>query len=182
MRPVRLTHCFDPIKDLRWIPRYRASWLHAANLEFCFGRQVSRKLHPVKWPADPGRIVGHSYKAPGSVQGSCGMRNPISLSPQAWTFSRSTSSQSCLLDLKEGNSFWWHFNSGSTFWIPSDAPSSLARVKAAESADFDLVPGPQGTDDAVKYGANDQFGFLPGYPNGLVHLFRQIGSCRSCVG
>jgi hypothetical protein len=48
-------------------------------------------------------------------------------------------------------------------------------VEASESADFNLVPGSQRTDDAVKYGANDDVGFLPGCLNGLVNLFGQIG-------
>ena len=60
-------------------------------------------------------------------------------------------------------------------WIASDARSSLAGVEASESADFNLVAGSQGTDDAVKYGANDDVGFLPGHLNGLVNLFGQIG-------
>jgi hypothetical protein len=80
-----------------------------------------------------------------------------------------------LARFEEGNSLRWHYDSGSGFWIASDAPSSLARVEASESADLNLVPGSQGTDDAVKYGADDDFGFLPGHPNGLVNLFGQIG-------
>jgi hypothetical protein len=49
-------------------------------------------------------------------------------------------------------------------------------VEASESADFNLVPGLQGMDDAVKYGANDGVGFLVGHFNGLVNRFGQIGS------
>src|ERR1019366_8660299 len=64
---------------------------------------------------------------------------------------------------------------GSGFWIASDAPSSLARVEASESPDLNLVPGSQGTDDAVKYGADDEVGVLQGHPNGLVNLFGQVG-------
>ena len=80
-----------------------------------------------------------------------------------------------LARFEEGNSLRRHFDSGSGFWIASDARSSLPRVEASESADLDLVPRSQGTDDAVKYGANDDVGFLPGYFNGLVNLSGQIG-------
>ena len=45
-----------------------------------------------------------------------------------------------LARLEEGNSLRWHFDLGSRAWIASDAPSSLARVEASESADFNLVP------------------------------------------
>src|SRR5450756_2724129 len=55
-----------------------------------------------------------------------------------------------LARFEEGSSLRWHFDSGSGFWIASDARSSLARVEASESADLNLVPGSQGTDDAVK--------------------------------
>ena len=79
-----------------------------------------------------------------------------------------------LARFEEGNSLRWHFDSGSSFWIPSDARSSLARVESSESADFNLVPGSQRTDDAVKYGANDDVGFLPGQRSGLTNLFSQI--------
>jgi hypothetical protein len=61
---------------------------------------------------------------------------------------------------EEGNSLRWHFDSGSGFWIASDARSSLAGVESSESPDFNLVAGSQGTDDAVQYGANDNVGFL----------------------
>ena len=81
-----------------------------------------------------------------------------------------------LARFEKGNSLRWHFDSGSGSWIASDACSSLARVEASESADLDLVPGSQSTDDAVKYGAHDDVGFLQGHPNGLVNLFGQIGS------
>jgi hypothetical protein len=76
---------------------------------------------------------------------------------------------------EEGNSLRWHFDSGSGFWIASDARSSLARVEASESADFNLVAGSQGTDDTVKYGANDDVGFLQGHLNGLRNLSAQLG-------
>jgi len=52
----------------------------------------------------------------------------------------------------------------------------LAHVEASESADFNFVAGSQGTDDTVKYGANDDVGFLPGHLHGLRNLFGQIGS------
>jgi len=79
-----------------------------------------------------------------------------------------------LARFEEGNSLRWHFDAGSGFWIASDACSSLARVEPSESADFNLVAGSQGTDDAVKYGANDGVGFLPGHLGGLTNLFSQI--------
>ena len=75
---------------------------------------------------------------------------------------------------EEGSPLRWHFDSGSGYWIASDAPSSLARVEASESADLNLVPGSQSTDDAAKYGADDNVGSLPGHPNGVVNLFSQI--------
>src|SRR5450759_719099 len=80
-----------------------------------------------------------------------------------------------LARFEEGNSLRWHFDSGSGFWIACDARSSLARVEASESADFHLVAGSKGADDAVKYGANDDGGFLPGDLNGVVNLVGQIG-------
>ena len=80
-----------------------------------------------------------------------------------------------LARFEEWNSLRWHFDLGSGFWIASDAPSSLARVEASESPDLNLVPGSQGTDDAVKYGADDEVGVLQGHPNGLVNLFGQVG-------
>jgi hypothetical protein len=51
----------------------------------------------------------------------------------------------------------------------------LARAEASESADLNLIPRSQGTDDAVKYGADDVVGFLQGHPNRLVNLSGQIG-------
>jgi hypothetical protein len=47
-------------------------------------------------------------------------------------------------------------------------------MEASESADFHLVAGSQGADDAVKYGANDDVGFLLWQLNGLTNLFCQI--------
>jgi hypothetical protein len=81
-----------------------------------------------------------------------------------------------LARFEEGNSLRRHFDLGSGFWIAPDARTSLARVEASESAYFNLVTGSQGTDDTVKYGANDDVGFLPGHLNGLMNLFGQIGS------
>ena len=78
--------------------------------------------------------------------------------------------------LEEGNPLRWHFDWSSGFWIARDAPSSLPRVEASESADLNLVPSSQSTNDAVKYGAHDGVGFLEGRPNRLVNLFGQIGS------
>src|SRR5207249_4513566 len=65
--------------------------------------------------------------------------------------------------------------SGSGFWIASVPPSSLACAEASESPDLNLVAGSQGTDDAVKYGANDDVGLPPGHLNGLIQLLGQIG-------
>ena len=80
-----------------------------------------------------------------------------------------------LARLEEGNSLLRHFDSGSGFWIASDPRKALAGVKASEPAEFNLIVGSQGLDDAVKYGADDDFGFLQGQPNGVVNLFGQIG-------
>src|ERR1019366_777927 len=106
----------------------------------------------------------------------------------------STSSRSSLLGLKKGIFFVGTWTRAPVFglrpmrarlcraWklpnprkVASDARSSLPRMEASESAELDLVPGSQGTDDAVKYGTDDDVGFLPGHPNGLINLFGQIG-------
>jgi hypothetical protein len=76
---------------------------------------------------------------------------------------------------EEGNSLGWHVDLPSGFWIASDACPSLARVEASEASDFNLIAGSQGTDDTVKYGADDGVGFLERHPNGLVNLLGQIG-------
>jgi hypothetical protein len=81
-----------------------------------------------------------------------------------------------LARFEEGNILRRHCDAGSGFWITSDASTSLARVEASESADFNLVAGSQSTDDTVKYGTNDDVGFLAGYLYGLINLFGQIGS------
>ena len=81
-----------------------------------------------------------------------------------------------LARFEEGNPLRWHCDSGSGSWIARDAPSSLARVETSESANLNLVPSSQSTNDAVKYGGHDGVGFLQGRPNGLVNLFGQIGS------
>ena len=52
---------------------------------------------------------------------------------------------------------------------------TAARVEASESADFNPLARSQGTDDTVKYGANDGVAFLPRHLNGLTNLFGQIG-------
>jgi hypothetical protein len=56
-----------------------------------------------------------------------------------------------LARFEEGNLLLWHVDAGSGFWIASDSCSSLARMKGPETADFNLVGGSQGADDAVKY-------------------------------
>ena len=76
---------------------------------------------------------------------------------------------------EEGNSLRWHFDSGSAFWIAPDASSSLPCVEASESPDFNLVPGSQSANDAVKYGANEDVGFLHRHPNSLANPIGQIG-------
>ena len=80
-----------------------------------------------------------------------------------------------LARFEEGNSLRWHFDSGSGFWIAPDASSSLPCVEASESPDFNLVLGSQSADDAVKYGANEDVGFLHRHPNSLANLIGQIG-------
>src|ERR1039457_5567267 len=80
-----------------------------------------------------------------------------------------------LARFEEGNLLRRHVHSGSGFWIACDSRSSLARMEASESADFNLVAGSQGADDAVEYGADDDVGFLVGQLNGLVNLFGQFG-------
>ena len=81
-----------------------------------------------------------------------------------------------LAGFEEGNLLRWHVDSGSRFWIACNARSSLARVETSESANFNLVAGSQRADDAVKYGANNDVGFLHGQLNGLANPFGQIRS------
>jgi hypothetical protein len=83
-----------------------------------------------------------------------------------------------LARFEKGNSLRWHFDSGSCFWIACDARSPLARVEASEAANFHLVAGSKGADDAVKYRANDCVGFVVGQLNNLVNPFGQIGLCH----
>jgi hypothetical protein len=110
------------------------------------------------------------------TQRSGELRNPITLSNLSGVDVQTINQYAKILArFEEGNSLRRHFDSGSGFWIASDARSSLPRVEASESADLDLVPGSQGTDDAVKYGTDDDVGFLPGHPNGLINLLGQIG-------
>jgi hypothetical protein len=59
----------------------------------------------------------------------------------ALAFRPSTSLRSSLLGLK--NSLRRHFHPGSGFWIAPDTPSSLAGMKASETADFNLIPRSQ---------------------------------------
>jgi hypothetical protein len=61
---------------------------------------------------------------------------------------------------EEWNPLRWHFDWSSGSWIARDAPSSLPRVEASESADLNLVPNSQSANDAVKYGGHDSVGFL----------------------
>jgi hypothetical protein len=56
--------------------------------------------------------------------------------------------------------------------IPKPPPGMTA--EASESADFHLVAGSQSVDDTVKYGANDDVGFLLWQLNGLTNFFSQI--------
>jgi hypothetical protein len=80
----------------------------------------------------------------------------------------------CPARFEEGYLLLWHFDSRSSFWIPSDTRSSLARMEASESADFHLVAGSQSADDAVKYGANDDVGFLLWQLKSVTNFFSQI--------
>ena len=68
-----------------------------------------------------------------------------------------------------------HFDLGSRSWIASDACTALPRVEASEPAEFNLIAGSQNSDDADKYGADDDVRFLQRHPDGLVSLFDQIG-------
>jgi len=77
---------------------------------------------------------------------------------QALTFSLPTSSRSSLLGLKKVILF-----GGTSTWAP------VFGLRP------NLVAGSQGTDDAVKYGANDDVGIPPGHLNGLIQLLGQIG-------
>jgi hypothetical protein len=49
------------------------------------------------------------------------------------------------------------------------------RPEAAESPDFNLVAGSQGTDNAVEDGDDHDVGFFPGHRRGSGNLFNQIG-------
>jgi len=81
-----------------------------------------------------------------------------------------------LAGFEEGNLLRWHVDWGSGFRIACNAGSSLARVKTSESANFNLVAGSQCADDAVKYGTNNDVGFLHRQLNGLANPFGQIRS------
>jgi hypothetical protein len=121
-------------------------------------------------------VVARSYKArmTALAQGSWELRNSIALSPiQTLTFRRSTSSRSSLLGLKKGILFGGTSTRAPVFGL-RPMRARLARVEPSESADFNLVAGSQGMDDAVKYGANDGVGFLPGHLGGLTNLFSQV--------
>ena len=110
------------------------------------------------WAAALAGSVGDSYKARMTVltQGSWELRNYITLSPFSGVDVQTINQfAKFLARFEEGDSLRWHFDSGSGFWIASDAPSSLARVEASESADLNRVPGSQGTDHAVKHGTDN---------------------------
>jgi hypothetical protein len=80
-----------------------------------------------------------------------------------------------LARFEEGNSLRWHFDSDSSFWVASDASWSLPCMETSESPDFNLVPGWQSADDAVKYGADEGVGFLHRHRHGFANLIGQIG-------
>ena len=129
--------------------------------------------HPLETePLSGGPLVQRSDDS--VAQASWELWNSIRLSPFS-SVNVQTINQFAkfLARLEEGDSLRWHFDAGSVSWIASDACSSLARVEPPESADFNLVAGSQGTDDAVKYGADD-VGFLPEQLGGLTNLFSQI--------
>jgi hypothetical protein len=110
------------------------------------------------------------------TQGSRWLQNSIMLSPLSGVDVQTINQLAKFLArFEKGNSLRWHFDSRSSFWIACDARSSLARVEASESADFHLVAGSKSADDAVKYGADDDVGFLLGQLNDLVNPFGQIG-------
>jgi|NGEPerStandDraft_6_1074524.scaffolds.fasta_scaffold21279_3 hypothetical protein len=113
-----------------------------------------------------------------AVSGRAAVRTQLSPSAADQTLPCSDSLNqfaNSLARFEKGNPLGWHVDPGSSFWISSDARSPLARVESSESADFNLVPGSQRTDDAIKYGANDNIGFLSGQLSGLTNRFCQIG-------
>ena len=124
-------------------------------------------------------MVGHSYKAlmAASTQGPWERCRILSQYPFSSVGVQTINHfAKFLARSEEGNPLRWHFDWGSGFWIARDAPSSLPRVEPSESADLNLAPSSQSTNDAVKYGGHDGVRFLEGHPNGLVNLFGQIGS------
>ena len=80
-----------------------------------------------------------------------------------------------LARLEDRNPLWRHFDLGASLWIASNAPLSEAGVEASEAADLNLIARPQGSDDAVEYGADDGVGFLQGQPDSLINRSGQIG-------
>jgi hypothetical protein len=68
------------------------------------------------------------------TQRSLELRNSITLSPSGVEVETINQFAKFLARFEEGNSFRWHFDSGSAFWIASDAPSSLARAEAGRPA------------------------------------------------
>jgi hypothetical protein len=64
---------------------------------------------------------------------------------------------------------------GLRFFGLSPMRPRLRRAWELPNPRLNPVPRSHGTDDAIKYSADDAVGFLQGHPNGLVTLFDQIG-------
>ena len=80
-----------------------------------------------------------------------------------------------LARLEIGDFLGGNFHPRAGLRIAADTGLALAGAEAAESADFDLVAGPEGTYDTVENGLHDDFGFLPGHLYYAGDFFNQIG-------
>src|SRR5580658_189482 len=62
-----------------------------------------------------------------------------------------------------GNLLGWHLNPGPGLGIAADARLPLARAKAAETTDLDLVTAAEGLHDAIEDRLDNDLGFLAGH-------------------
>src|SRR6185369_2209340 len=74
-----------------------------------------------------------------------------------------------------GNLFRRYLYARAGLGVAANPRLPLARPKAAETADFNLVSGPQGAHDTVENGLHNNLGFFPGHFNHAGDFFNQIG-------
>src|SRR5271157_4228489 len=83
-----------------------------------------------------------------------------------------------LAGLEVRNLLGGHFDAGAGLGIAANAGLALARAETAESANLDLIAGPEGTDDAVENGLHDDFRLLACHLHHAGDFFNQIGLCH----